>query len=57
MNDQVCVSCRFISVKVVANGAANELIVKCMNGHAPIWLFTGGKCRDYQQKIDQNKER
>jgi len=34
-----------------------ELVVKCTNGHAPIWLFTGGECRDYQPKIDQKQER
>ena len=56
MSDQVCASCQFISAKVVANGAANELIVTCTNGHAPIWLFTGGACKDYQPKIDQKQE-
>ena len=57
MSDKICSSCKFISAKVVANGAANELIVKCTNGHARIWLFTGGACRDYQPKsINQNKE-
>jgi hypothetical protein len=34
-----------------------ELVVKCTNGHAPIWLFTGGACRDYQSKISQKKEK
>jgi len=33
-----------------------EQVVECTNGHAPIWLFTGGACREYQPKIDQNKE-
>ena len=34
-----------------------ELIVKCQNGHAPIWLFSGGECSDYQPKsINQKQE-
>ena len=58
MNDQVCVSCRFIqtSIRVPHGSEQKELVVKCTNGHAPIWLFTGGTCRDYQPKMDQNKE-
>lgn len=57
MSDQVCASCGFISAKVIVNGAANELIVTCTNGHAPIWLFTGGACREYQPKsINQKQE-
>ena len=56
MSVQICAGCRFITTKVVANGAANEFIVTCQNGHEPIFLFTGGKCKDYQPKTDQDKE-
>lgn len=55
MNGQVCASCRFIqtSIRMPHGSEQKELVVKCENGHAPIWLFTGGACRDYQPKIDQ----
>jgi hypothetical protein len=34
-----------------------ELVVKCRQGHAPIWLFSGGACKDYQSKsINQSQE-
>ena len=59
MSDQVCASCRFIqtSIRMPRGSEQKELVVKCTNGHAPIWLFTGGECRDYQPKIDQKQER
>lgn len=59
MNDQVCASCRFIQVstRTPHGSEQKELIVKCQNGHAPIWLLTGGKCSDYQPKsINQIQE-
>jgi len=55
---QVCASCRLIqtSIRMPRGSEAKELVVKCEYGHAPIWLFSGGKCSDYQPKLDQTQE-
>jgi len=52
VSEQVCASCKFIqtSIKYPQGSEQKELVVKCQNGHAPIWLFSGGKCSDYQPK-------
>jgi len=50
VSEQVCASCKFIQTSIRQEGASRELVVKCQNGHAPIWLFSGGKCSDYQPK-------
>ena len=59
MSDQVCVSCRFIQtpIRMPHGSEQKELVVKCENGHAQIWLFSGGECEDYQPKsINQTQE-
>ena len=57
MVNQVCASCEYIETKTVERGCARDFVVTCQKEHAPIWLFAGGACRDYQQKIDQKQER
>ena len=59
MSDLFCAGCRFIriSIKEPQGSEQKEVVVKCMNGHAPIWLFSGGACSDYQPKlINQTQE-
>lgn len=50
MANQVCASCRFIETKTVERGCARDFIVTCKKEHAPIFLFSGGDCEDYQEK-------
>ena len=54
MANQVCASCRFIETKTVERGCARDFIVTCKKEHAPIFLFSGGDCEDYQEKESEN---
>lgn len=56
MKDHVCASCKLICVKVIDKRAGNRLVLRCANKKAPIWLLTGGKCKNYESKISQIKE-
>lgn len=58
MIDQLCSTCQFIqtSIRQIGSGP-RELVVTCRKGHAPIWLFSGDTCQDYQPKsINQTQE-
>jgi len=50
MTNQVCASCKSIETKTVEIGCARDFVVTCHKGHAPIFLFSGGDCEDYQEK-------
>lgn len=59
MSEKVCAGCRFVrmTIKPPQGSEQKELIVTCEKGHAPIWLFSGGECEDYQPKaINQTQE-
>jgi hypothetical protein len=45
------------TIKMPRGSELKELIVTCEKGHAPIWLFSGGECLDYQTKQLVKKER
>jgi hypothetical protein len=58
VSEQVCASCKFIqtSIKYPQGSEQKELVVKCQNGHAPIWLFSGAECEDYRSKQSETQE-
>ena len=59
MNTQSCGSCRFVqtAIKLPKGSELKQLIVTCQKEHAPIWLFSGAECLDYQTKQLVKKER
>ena len=52
LNTQSCGSCRFVQTAIILprGSELKQLIVTCEKEHAPIWLFSGGDCEDYQEK-------
>jgi len=45
-----------MTIKPPQGSEQKELIVTCEKGHAPIWLFSGGDCEDYQPKATNQKQ-
>ena len=59
MTDQQCVTCKYFqtSFTVPQGSEPKRLVVTCEKEHAPIWLFSGAMCEDYQPKpINQTQE-
>ena len=52
MSDQQCVTCRYVQTAIVRpqGSEPKRLVVTCKKEHAPIWLFSGAECEDYQSK-------
>jgi len=56
MANQVCASCEYIETKTVERGCVRDFIVTCKKEHAPIFLFSGGDCEDYQKWRARNEK-
>ena len=52
LDTQSCASCAHIQTAIVRpqGSEPKRLVVTCEKEHAPIWLFSGGACEDYQSK-------
>ena len=52
MTNQMCATCAHMqqTIKLPRGSELKELIVTCEKGRAPIWLFSGEACQDYQPK-------
>ncbi len=52
LDTQSCASCAHIHTEIVRpqGSEPKRLVVTCEKEHAPIWLFSGAECKDYQSK-------
>ncbi len=58
MTNRMCATCDHMrkTIKLPRGSELKELIVTCEKGHAPIWLFSGEACQDYQSKESEKME-
>ena len=55
----ICICCAHCKTEIVEprGSEQKQLVVMCEEAHAPIWLFSGAMCEDYQPKpINQTQE-
>lgn len=54
----ICADCKYFktSFTVPRGSEQKQLVVKCEEAHAPIWLFSGEQCPDYKSKQSELQE-